>query len=356
MIGRHSYGSIATLWRAAWAPDRELKAAEAASTLFRFFRSKHVADLRLILCVVVFLWGVGMLVALLAVLGMLYGIERLAGLPLTWIGTLFVVGSGVIAWAYRSAATRLGVVDLFACEIGTLCRVSVIFDVAKRFVEQYEARRAAPEPHRFTSQEEYFPVFDNNVRDLQILEATVVAHITEFYTYSKAMRDQLRKLMDTEAPPAGPQSQPDACRAQLANVLYLLFLAHESARKAIEELVEFEPTKAERRMVILLTELTGYAFLVRYFDEKDLRHIRLKLREDVYKKEVPELYRTVMSHGEDEQDWVPARRTAAELALRYKEALGESMDDAVSRLEKAQRREQESVAGGEKARRLAVMT
>ena len=40
-----------------------------------------------------------------------------------------VVGA-VIAWAYQSGSARLGVIDLFACEISTLCRVATVVDTA----------------------------------------------------------------------------------------------------------------------------------------------------------------------------------------------------------------------------------
>lgn len=57
--------SIRTLWRAYNAPESELSEEEAASTLFRFFRSKHVVDLRLI--VVTILWLLGFYIIILIV-------------------------------------------------------------------------------------------------------------------------------------------------------------------------------------------------------------------------------------------------------------------------------------------------
>ena len=44
------YGvSFRTIWRAAvLGPGAELTAAEASSTIYRFFRSKHVVDLKVI--------------------------------------------------------------------------------------------------------------------------------------------------------------------------------------------------------------------------------------------------------------------------------------------------------------------
>lgn len=380
--GRGWYASLMTLGRAAglWRVS-EPSADEAASTLFRFFRSKHVGDLRLIvnLAVLLFLVLLSVLMCGLAVrfvtrlngthsLGIAFHSLGLASL-IPQIGSTVAVVGAVIAWAYRSASTRLGVVDLFACEIGTLCRVSAIYDVGKRFVEllgpsagtQAETHAPPPELGRFVSQEEYFPVFNGNVRDLQVLEANVVSHITEFYTYTKAMRDSLRKLY-AMAPPAPPANQAmtraDAAplasqeplssatdiaspwREAMSNVIYMLFLAHESARNAVEDLVEFEPANAERKMVILLTELKCYAFLITEFGESDLRHMRLKLREAEYKEEVPDLYALVETHSDEETDWLPARRTLRDLAIRYEEALGESMTQARARREREQAVEQ----------------
>jgi hypothetical protein len=116
-----------------------------------------------------------------------------AGLKLliTYIGPALTIYGAVLAWAYLSASSRLGVVDLFACEIITLCRVGLTFDIAKYYVEQYKTPGATA---AFVSEEDYFPVFDNNSRDLQLLESSIVNNITAFYTYMKATRDSLRKL------------------------------------------------------------------------------------------------------------------------------------------------------------------
>jgi hypothetical protein len=113
-----------------------------------------------------------------------------------------------LAWAYQVGSARLGVVDLFACEISTLCRVAtVIVQFADRWKVRAGSGRGstpAPAPHpvpakRFTSEENYFPVFGSGTRDLQTLEARVVVNITAFYTYMKAVRDMMRALADIDA-------------------------------------------------------------------------------------------------------------------------------------------------------------
>ena len=57
----------------------------------------------------------------------------------------------------------------------------------------------------------------------------------------KTVRDLQRKLAENE--PA------KTAEATYANLIYVLYLGHESARKAIKELVEFQPTRAENIMM-----------------------------------------------------------------------------------------------------------
>jgi hypothetical protein len=333
-----SLQSFRILGRALFVSDVDLTAEESASTLFRFFRSKHVVDLKLIFTLA--------LLVLAAHIGVVvyykFAVHNEVDV-VSYIAPAIPIYTAIVAWAYLSAAKRLGVVDLFACEISTLCRVGTIFDVGKGYIEMYHrgamADKRSTSSTAYVSQEDYFPIFDKNSDDLQALEALVVSNITEFYTYMKAARDSQRNLAATAPPPATSpnletpveKSQADPWHAALANLIYMVFLGYESGRKAVKDLIEFEPTEAENTIVILLTELPCYCFLCEYFKRDELRFSRLKLRESYYKNEVPELYRMVVSHGEDEQFWIPAKRTASELAKRYKETFGEELSVAFAR-------------------------
>ena len=145
--GPNAESSFTTL-RRAWRvrDDEVLSADDAAKTLFRFRRSQHVRDLKLIASLAIVILGIQFAVVIAFVLaepmirflGEWYrqGWHEAAGFvtPLK-VATLFssllialasyfapavpVLG-GVMAWAYLAAATRLGVVDLFACEIRTV--------------------------------------------------------------------------------------------------------------------------------------------------------------------------------------------------------------------------------------------
>ena len=353
--------------RALGRVARYAKTGDPAATLDRFFDSKHVNDLRTIIFV--------SFLAVLAVLvvGIVLSFEREwnewqklaadpdnaralvdqvhANLPyaavagfLAFFGPVLGVFFAVVAWAYQAGSARLGVVDLFACEISTLCRVGTILDTVLHLVEKFDRGPPAPSGHatsqaasqaashavapaapasQFVSQEDYFPVFENNTKDLQSLEAGVVINITAFYTYMKAVRDSMRALAEirpASIEPAAALPWRDAMRS----VIYLLYLGFESARKAIADLVEFEPDRAERTVVVLISELTAYGFLRREFsDEADMRCKRLRLREPEYERVVAEV-RAEVEHGRrggDAAKWEPAWLLLPELHKRQADAV-----------------------------------
>jgi hypothetical protein len=287
-----------TLVRALRAADAELTKDEAASTLFRFFRSQHVKDLRTILT------GATLLLFIFALaIACLAFLEALTAPPpstrllvgskffLTYIGPAITIYSAVWAWAYLSASARLGIVDLFASEISTLCRVGTIVDVGRRIVK-LSTMDEPPKGSTFVSKEDYFPIFDKNSKELQVLESSIVINITKFYTYMKATRDSLRRL-DQLNPRQGAESSPktsdaetaDTWKAVVSDVIYMLFLGYESGRNAIKDLIEYQPTATENKMVILITELECYSYLREYFEDQPHR-VRLRKREQNYKPDV----------------------------------------------------------------------
>jgi hypothetical protein len=260
-----------------------------------------------------------------------------------FVGTVLAGYGAILAWVYLTGSRRLGVVDLFACEIITLCRVFTIMDAAKRLIEAHDSIKRTPDApppgsvqatvehsieaklqetssswprfnlNRFTSQENYFPVFQSNAVDLEVLEADVVINVTAFYTYMKVFRDQLRRLGALDG-----TEEPDKQRlATLTNAIYMLFLSFESARKAIIELIEFEPTQAEALTTMLMSELPAYRFLAGQYNPDDLRGRRLALRDKAYCEIVPDLLRRV--HLAKGDDWKTAKATAVDLEHAYNE-------------------------------------
>jgi hypothetical protein len=271
-------------WRPRWwlsAANRALRSIalggrerDPASTLDRFFTSQHVKDLRAIVavafCAVVAVMLLGFSFTLenqiakhsaeaatatsdkhLWHLTDTHLIIATVASFLTFFAPILAAFAALVAWAYQTGSARLGVVDLFACEVSTLCRVVTVIDAVPRIIERFKraeeiahADQAAPAPAahgalpQFASQEEYFPVFAGNARDLQTLEARVVINITAFYTFMKAMRDSMRTMAEIGAP---TKDTAGAAREAARNVIYMLYLGLESARRAIVSLVEFEP-------------------------------------------------------------------------------------------------------------------
>jgi hypothetical protein len=368
-----------------------LRTRNSSDTVDRLFRSTHVNDLRLIAAVVVIVavWIVflGLLSAIVGAIvdwgaaqsPPLGGVQRVFHAFhvarsdfLLLFGPAVALVGGVLTWAYQVGSARLGVVDLFACEIDTLCRVTVVTDTVRRQTERYyrgppgpatQGDRSAAPRESFSSEENYFPILESNARDLQNLEADVVVNITAFYTYMKVVRDSLRGLAaiapatgETEGsdatqhvPGSAPLIQPwhDAMR----NVMYMLYLALESGRHAIRDLVEFQPDQTERTIVILISELSVYRFLrEQYTNPTEMHYDRLILRGPEYKALVPELTDCVnlkrkealsaVPRGTRRDDlgddtrasrlWLAAFQLLGELGRRYKELTSNFSLDCVA--------------------------
>ena len=307
--------------RQLWA---RLTKDEAAATFIRLAKSQHVADLQLIFWISLLLMLIGSVFAIVWHQWVdTAGVIGTAALISAIVGT----GFGILTWTYQTGSVRLGIVDLFACEITTICRVSGIVELAPRYVQIY--RTPPAEPMNFSSQEHYTPVFDNNSKDLESLESRVVLHVTEFYTYLKAMRDYLRILGSV----ARPRDEIDLWRSSLRSVIYMFFLMMESARKSVARLIEYEPEYAENTIVILLSELVAYGLLLEVFQAEELKQPgfeallkRLELRKSDYLDLVPKVYWSAMSAAEDVA-WKPAVALTGDLNVRFHDAFGKWIDE-----------------------------
>jgi hypothetical protein len=279
--------------------QRLLRTGDTRDTVDRLFVSRHVNDLRLI-AATGFLVSVLVLAASL-VLAVFFCIDASTHTPpsglVAWVtllatnggeplikafGPTFVVLGAVLAWAYQVGSARLGVVDLFACEIDTLCRTIAVVDLPETLRRRFERGSDHPpatdetggKSQAFSSEENYFPILESNARDLQSLEADVVTNITAFYNSMKAVRDMFRRVF---------LAQGDQLHAEAVNLMYMLYLSLEAGRMAMSDLVEFEPTHIERTLVILVSELPVYEFLRQHYPEPgEAHHERLVLRGPAY--------------------------------------------------------------------------
>lgn len=325
----------------------------SAETFDRLTHSMHVEDLRWVARVTLLGAFLAVLIILIIVpvMGKLSDGSKIydALLPFQ-ISALLAGAGGIFAWCYKSGSDRLGIVDLFACEITTLCRICTINGLANTCIASFEVDGGQHDELRerfthFESSEAYTPVFDANAKALQSLNVKVVINITAFYTYWKSTRDAFRRLANTKATATvAPNIKSDPWHLAMRNVIYMQFLTLESARKAVRDLIEFEPTSAENTITILLSELPTYRFLLANFDEGDVRHTRLELRRDRYKDVVPKVYYHTKSMHENaiaaaeqfparnksetlrlqdlRRDWDKAHGMLNELKSRYEAAIG----------------------------------
>src|SRR5262249_53567714 len=104
-----------------------------------------------------------------------------------------------IAWAYSAANIRLGVVDLFAAEIFTLCKIAVVGQFVPRLIE-WKKRGVAPQ-YPMVAQQDYMTAFNSNAKDLELLDGDVVKYVTTCYVYFKALRDKVARLYSTSELP-----------------------------------------------------------------------------------------------------------------------------------------------------------
>jgi hypothetical protein len=308
------------------------------ATFYRLLHSQHVRDLRYVV------YGAFGLLVVLPCIAIAIP-QKYAGFwnfitHETYIGPELAVFGAVVAWVYQVGSARLGVVDLFACEISTLCRVATVIRATQNLIENFSqgpplSDSHVPAPGHFTSQESYFPVFESNARDLQALDANVVINITAFYTYLKATRDSLRKLAETKPDLADLDLTANKAQAagpwhkEARNAVYLLFLGLESARHAISDLVEFEPEKTERTIVILLSELDAYRFLRCQFQgAEDIFQKRIELRIPVFRKLVADLRTSIKA------DRASGEESAGVTSWEQAEVLWPALDESFESVER----------------------
>jgi hypothetical protein len=268
-----------------------------AITIARLCTSRHLGDLQLIAPIALLV----MVAAIIIVIIVLFKNNPTEGAA---VGAYAAAAAAVLNWTYQTGSKRIGVVDLFAVEITSICGVSLIADFARSSVER--AKHHGEGAMKFTSEEHYTPVYDSQLSDLQPLDFNVVRYVTQFYTYRKAMIDYIR---------ATAAAEDSKARADLiCQMIYMQFLMYESGRLAITELIEFEPNQAESLVIILCSELVTYAFLQKHYGD-DFRGKRLRLRLGEYNESVEKLIWTINEHRQPV--WEKARTTAEELIERY---------------------------------------
>jgi hypothetical protein len=246
----------------------EVAGRSPISHLWRFCVSAHTRDLFVICC--------GAIVLIVAIGEMsaysLFPAEK-GGMRLSLdLGApLITLILGIIGWTYQSANTRFGVADLFAGEIGALCRIAAVGEIMYQFTRRYHAGENQPTPTNTTT--DYFAVFNSNSKDMEVLDGDVVGAVTQFYANIKVFQDCLNR-------PVPPTADAARCRDQQLTAIYYGFLAFESARLAMAVLVDDRERCEEGILTAMISELPAYFFLYRELFQRadDLRWQRIASR------------------------------------------------------------------------------
>ena len=116
----------------------------SAETFDRLLHSVHVEDLRWIATLTT--CGAGFAIVVIIVISCyVYPSAQQSGgskvyellVPFQISAVLAGLG-GIIAWCYQTGSARLGIVDLVACEITTLCRICTINRTVDSCIEAFE--------------------------------------------------------------------------------------------------------------------------------------------------------------------------------------------------------------------------
>jgi hypothetical protein len=110
----------------------------------------------------------------------------------------------------------------------------------------------------------------------------------------------------------------------MLNVIYMMFLSLESARKAIDDLIEYGPEEKVRIIEILISELEAYGFLRKTLAHDQVRYQLIMMRQPYYRELVPKIWREVESPSRESPgawQWERARRLLPKLEKRFNEAM-----------------------------------
>jgi hypothetical protein len=273
----------------------EVAGRSSLSHLSRFCISGHTRDLLVICCVAIALI-IG--VADMSAYSLQPAEKGGARIPAEWGMSLITLLLGIIGWSCQSANTRFGVADLFAGEIGALCRIAAVGGIMDQFVRRYYAGESPPPPANTGT--DYFAVFNSNSKELEVLDGDVVGAVTQFYANIKIFQDCLRR-------PVAATDDAKLCRAQRLTAIYYGFLAFESARLAMAVLIDDRERSEEGILSAMLSELPAYFLLYgELFQQvEDVRWHRIADRLDGYRRLIAAIEREL-----------PRSRLGADLAGR----------------------------------------
>jgi hypothetical protein len=198
----------------------------------------------------------------------------------------------VAAWSafviriFSQMNVRLGTVDLFLYQIMATCRVLAAVNMVQLFKSMYQQ----PNPLGFADvarKEDYFAHFDSMGSEIGDLNRLEVARTTEFFTYLKGSRDATGSFNNWVTKDGLPNDKypPEQKKLDVLHVVYLLFLALESAHYCVEGFAR----KKEKQFLHSLVWpqlVDAYDFLTSVLSSADRRvtFLRMQRRIELIKR------------------------------------------------------------------------
>ncbi len=157
MNTRQATRTRATSGQSVFFADRTLPGDRRPyDTVDRLFDSRHVNDLRLIaaaaFCITVVVFFIASINAVSFCMGdwatqhfankykaIAYIADNGGKHFISVFGPTLAIFGVILSWAYQKGSNRLGIVDLFACEIDTLCRVITVIEMVKNLTDNPQA-------------------------------------------------------------------------------------------------------------------------------------------------------------------------------------------------------------------------
>lgn len=215
-----------------------------------------------------------------------------------FVGTLLTSSTAAMAALYQFGKQRFSTVDVFSSEIAARIRTLAADNSVARIISAADPMPVRRETTDVTprasssfenvepSQESQFENFHRRSTDLGALGSSVVDHVTAFYSYHLAARDELRVLSRLTATPS--ITEPDV-REQVINIVFMVDLMAMSAIQALDDLIETREHRLYCKQLALCVATRANAYLIESMSLSDHRFAEITVRNSAYADFIAEL-------------------------------------------------------------------
>jgi hypothetical protein len=193
---------------------------------------------------------------------------------LTAIAALGTVLLGFGGWLYRTADSRLTVIDLIASEIFSICRAAANNRSVSQLIKAYETG----DTRLFVflgAEERYDDTMKSIGMNLGFFDQYTISRVIDYYTSLKILFDRIRMLKAWVADVEGKyperrgaqdlsfkltSEERNILRGILKQIIYDCFICLENARVSLHCLLEKGTFHDQSIFVCLLSEIRAFAF------------------------------------------------------------------------------------------------